>query len=152
MEDHTVRMADTLQMRIVTSLGRPLRYRVLQSGDSAKEPWLRLEMQYPRLDSLTWRRKERNKRYELSEDGLVRVTIPLQRLVPWKIDWQGSDLVLSWISPEARPLWKSPWMMAGVGGAVVGGVAVWILGSNSHAAPASSEQGVIPPPDIVLPR
>lgn len=152
MEDRTIRLSDTLQMRIVSSLGRPLRYRVLQSSDSAKEPWLRLEMQYPKFDSLTWRRKQRDKQYQVLEDGLVRVTIPLKRLVPWKIDWQGQDLVLSWISPEARPLWKNPWMVAGVGGAVVGGVAVWILGSNSHTATVPAEDGVIPPPDIVLPR
>lgn len=152
IEDNTVRLSDTLQMRISSSLGRPLRYRVQQSKDTASEHWLRLELQYPKVQSLVWRRKAGDKRYQSLDDGVVQVTIPMKKLAAWKIGWQESDLVLSWISPEIRPVWKNPWLMAGVGGAVAGGVAILVLNSNSHTAPPQAEEGAIPPPDIVLPR
>jgi hypothetical protein len=149
LTERTVRESDTLAMHISSSLGRPLRYRVLQSNDSTPQHWLRLELQYAAADSLIWRQKTTDKQYQNLGQGKVRVTIPLKRPVAWKVALQDSDLVLRWISPETRPLWKNPWVVAGAGGVLAGGLVVWMLQGNSNSG--GSQDDVIPPPDVVLP-
>jgi hypothetical protein len=81
----------------------------------------------------------------------VTIKIDLDGSTPWKASWEGDTLRLDILNRvKDGALWKNPWMIGGLGGALLtGGVVFWLSGMER---PAPSGNGIIPPPDAVLPQ
>ena len=154
LREQTSRRSDTLEMRLSSPRGRPLRYRVEERCDSTKACWMRIDLQYGGNDSLRFLSDSKENRLEYLGDGISRVWIPVTKQAPWKTTLVGPELILSWLSPQpSRPLWKNPWVIAGVGGTIGGAIALWVLQSRSRStSQPSSADSDVPPLDVTLPH
>lgn len=145
-------VADSLEIDFAFANDRPTRFRVATSPDTARERSLLLEFSGavpgapPRLKLPKWAQILSG-----SEPGTLAVRIRLDAPTPWKADWEGNTLRMHILDRvKDSPVWKNPWVIGGLGGALLGGgVMFWLLGEHGRPVPGD---GVIPPPDVVFPQ
>ena len=143
---------DSMEIDFEFASGQPTRYRVTAAPDSIHDRSLLVEFSNaipgdaPRLKPPKWARISRG-----ADADRIAVRIDLDRSTPWKANWDGNTLRMQILNRvKDSPAWKNPWVIGGLGGALLGGgVMFWLLGE--HGRPASGE-GVIPPPDVVFPQ
>jgi hypothetical protein len=87
-----------------------------------------------------------------SDSGILAIRIDLSEPTPWKASWEGNTLRLNILNRvQGGGVWKNPWLLGGVGGALAaGGVVFWLSGMQHGKSP--SGDGIIPPPDVVYPQ
>jgi len=150
---HTRIVADSLQVDFEFVQGRPERYRVHASPDTSKDRNLLLEFsgakaKDPALPKTPkWAHVVSN-----SDSGILAIRIDLSEPTPWKASWEGNTLRLNILNRvQGGGVWKNPWLLGGVGGALAaGGVVFWLSGMQHGKSP--SGDGIIPPPDVVYPQ
>ena len=143
---------DSLQVDFEFAHGHPYRYRIHAPPDTAREKNLLVEFSGAlahdpsHLKSPRWAHLIPG-----TDSGVVTIKIDLDGSTPWKASWEGDTLRLDILNRvKDGALWKNPWMIGGLGGALLtGGVVFWLSGMER---PAPSGNGIIPPPDAVLPQ
>lgn len=146
-------VADSVQVDFEFAEGRPARYRVHASPDTAKERNLVLEFSGARakdpghLKTPKWAHVMPG-----ADSGILAIRIDLEAPTPWKASWEGNTLRMNILNRvQDGAAWKNPWLLGGVGGALAaGGVVFWLSGMQHGKSP--SGDGIIPPPDVVFPQ
>lgn len=147
-----VRERDSVWVDFDFREGRPARFRVMQFVDSTKKPCLQIEFQPAGVDPKAVAGLPKWMPIRRGPDSALSVFVELDRDVPWKSQWRDRVLRVSFLDRiRTTSVWRNPWLVAGVSGAVAaGGAAFWLLGGGASQSPPQDD--VIPPPDIVLPR
>jgi hypothetical protein len=146
-------VADSLQVDFEFAEGRPARYRVHASPDTAKNRTLILEFSGAQakdpshLKSPKWAHVMAG-----ADSGILAIRIDLDEPTPWKASWEGNTLRMNILNRvQDGSALKSPWLLGGLGGAIAaGGVVFWLSGMQHSKSP--SGDGIIPPPDVVFPQ
>lgn len=133
--------------------GPPARFRVQQQLDKNRHPVLRVEFQPSIADSLVRGSIPRWMAIGDETDSLLSVSVSMERVVPWRSEWHGKSLRLSFLDAvRSRSMWQSPWLLAGVSAVFAGGAAYWLLAPSTPTTPEPTRDDVIPAPDIDLPE
>jgi len=146
-------VADSLQVDFEFSPGRPARYRVHASPDSAKERNLVLEFSGAQAKDPTHLKSPKWAHVIAAADsGILAIRIDLDEPTPWKANWDGNTLHMNILNRvQDGSAMTNPWLLGGLGGALAaGGVVFWLSGMQHTKSP--SGDGVIPPPDVIFPQ
>lgn len=146
-------VADSLQVDFEFAHGRPERYRIQASQDTAREKALVVEFSGARisdperLNPPGWAHV-----IAVPDTGILAIRIQLDEATPWKASWEGNILRMDIMNRvRSGGVWRNPWMIGGVAGAAIAGGVVWWLSGMARGR-SSSGDGAIPPPDVVFPR
>ena len=145
-------VADSLQVDFEFAQGRPERYRVHASPDTAREKNLVLEFTGARADPAHVKSPRWAHVAVAADSGVLAIKIDLAESTPWKASWDGDTLRMNILNRvQGGGVWTNPWVIGGLGGALAaGGVVFWLSGMQHNKSP--SADGVIPPPDVVFPQ
>jgi len=146
-------VADSLQVDFEFAQGRPERYRVHASPDTARRKNLVLEFSGAQvLDPSHFKTPKWAHLVVGSDSGVLAIRIDLDESTPWKANWDGNTLRMNILNRvQGGGAWTNPWVLGGVGSALLaGGVVFWLSGMEHSKSP--SAEGIIPPPDAVFPQ
>jgi hypothetical protein len=146
-------VADSLRMDFEFAGGRPARYRVQASPDTASSRTLVLEFDGARAPDRPLEKTPRWAHVVAGPDiESFAIRIDLDGQTPWKAAWDGDTLRVGILDRvRSGGVWRNPWAIGGLGTAfLAGSLALWLSGTERNRS--SSGDGVIPPPDIAFPR
>lgn len=148
------RERDSVWIDFAFPKGPPARFRVQQQLDKNRHPVLRVEFQPSVADSSVRGSIPGWMAVGVEADSLLSVSVAMERDVPWRSEWHGKSLRLSFLDAvRSRSIWQSPWLLAGVSAVFAGGAAYWLLAPGPASTVPDPQGGdVIPAPDIELPK
>ena len=146
-----MRRGDSLSI-VFGFAGEPPRYRIRPCPLTAAKACLLVEFSEARMDPAVPETFPHWIRVEPSDSAVLQFRVALTEPTPWRLKPQGASLRIDILDrTEKKSIWSNPWMMGCVGaGLVAGGLALWWGLGAAPASPATS--GLIPPPDVALPK